>query len=169
MGYRIHAWDAENGGLLWEVDIPWGGVEDLRISGDGSRVFRLYASFIWALSILTGEVVEEMIIEYDGLSGSLIVNGSKVWACWPESNYKGWDFDIPGSTPVELSNILPLPSSNGLWDPSKGSVKNPASGEVIFKLSGRFADPVDVQCDGSYLVAGYQSGEVLILNLTNRK
>ena len=33
------------------------------------------------------------------------------------------------------------------------------------QISGRFANPVDVQCDGSYLVAGYRSGEILILNL----
>ena len=108
-------------------------------------------------------------IEYRGVSGSLIVDGSRVWACWPESNHQGWDFGIPGSTPVELSNIPPLSSPSGLWDPSQASIKNTASGEAVFKLSGRFAHPVDVQCDGSYLVAGYQSGEVLILDLTNTK
>ena len=132
-------------------------------------VFGLYAPHIWAWSIPTGEVVGKVKMEYGGGSGSLIVDESRVWAHWPESNHKGWDFGIPDSTPVELSNIPPLSSPSGLWDPRQASIKNPASGEAVFKLSGRFAHPVDVQCDGSYLVAGYQSGEVLILDLKNTK
>ena len=170
LGKWIHVWDVENRGLLWEVDTPRRhDVKDLRISGDGSKVFGLYASSIWAWSILTGEVVGKINIEYAGSSGSLIVNGSEVWVCQPESYPKGWDFGIPGSTPVELSNTLLLLSPSRLWDPSQASIKNTASGEVVFQLSGRFANPVDVQCDETYLVAGYQSGEVLILDLIDRK
>jgi len=52
-----------------------------------------------------------------------------------------------------------------LWDPSLARIKNAVTGEVVFQLSGRFTKPVDVQCDGSYLVAGYQSGEILILDI----
>ena len=68
-----------------------------------------------------------------------------------------------------LSNIPALPGPNGLWDPNQARIKNPATGKVVFQLSGRFANPVSVQCDGSHLVAGYQSGEILILNLANVK
>ena len=110
-----------------------------------------------------------MEIEYGGGSGSLIVDGSKVWAHWEESEYEGWDFDIPGLTPMEPSNISILPSPSKLWDPKQARIKNPATGEVVFQLSGRFVNPVHVQCDDSYLVAGYQSGEILILDLTNVK
>jgi hypothetical protein len=131
-------------------------------------VFGLYAPHIWAWSLQTGEVVGKMEIGYGGSSGSLIVDGSKVWAAGLKSNYKGWDFGIPGSTPVELSNVYPTGPSR-LWDPEQASIKNPATGEVVFQLSGRFANPVGVQCDDSYLVAGYQSGEILILDLTNVK
>ena len=104
-----------------------------------------------------------------GLSGSLIVDGSKVWGHWPESNYKGWDFGVPGPTPMELSSVSTLPSPSRLWDPKQARIRNPTTGEAVFQLSRKFADPVDVQCDDSYLVAGYQSGEVLILDLTNVK
>ena len=57
--------------------------------------------------------------------------------------------------------------SNGslLWDPTQGRIRNAVTGVVIFQLSGRFTNPADVQCDGSHLVAGYSSGEILILNL----
>ena len=164
---EIYTWDTTNGELLWGVDAPWSYIEDLRISGDGCRVFGLYAPYIWAWSLQTGEVVGKMQIEYHGSSGSLIVDGSKVWAHWPGSDHKGWDFSIPGSTPMELLYTSTLPSSSGLWDPQQGGIKNPATKEVVFQLSGRFSRPLKVKCDDSYLVAGYQTGEVLILDLTN--
>ena len=165
----VYACDAENGEALWEVHGPYHHIMDLRISGDGLRVFGLYEYSIWAWSLQTGEVVWEMEVEYREGPGSLIVDGSKVWVCWPQSEYKGWDFGIPGSTPVELSNISTHPGSNRLWDPNQARIKNPATGEVVFQLSGRFANPVSVQCNFSHLVAGYQSGEILILDLRNVK
>ena len=113
--------------------------------------------------------MEKMDIGHGEYSGSLIVDGSKVWACWDQSNYKGWDFGIPGSTPVELSNTSTVPDPSKLWDPEQARIKNPATGEVVFQLYGRFANPISVQFDDSYLVAGYGSGEVLILDLTNVK
>ena len=164
---KIHVWDTENGELLWEVDIPWSSIEDLRISGDGFRVFGLCAPSIWAWSLHTGEVLGKMEIAYNWYSGSLIVDGPKVWAHWPESNYKGWDFGIPGPAPMELLNTSPPPSPNRVWDPEQARIKNLATGEVVFQLSGGFSSPVYVQCDDSYLVSGYQNGEVLILDLTS--
>lgn len=44
-------------------------------------------------------------------------------------------------------------------------VKNAVTGEVFFQLPGKFSEPVDVQCDSSYLVVGYESGEILIVDL----
>ena len=165
VGKKIYVWDVENEGLVWEVDVPWYGVGDLRISGDGSKVFGLYTPWIWAWSILTGEVVGKMEMEYSEYLGYLIVDGSKVWACWPESSYKGWDFGFPGSTPMELSNQHIPPGSSRLWAIEEAMVKDLATGEIVFQLSRRFANPSCVQCDGSYLVAGYESGEILILDL----
>jgi hypothetical protein len=97
--------------------------------------------------------------------GSLIVDGSKVWAHWPQSKYQGWDFGIPGSSPVQLSNIPTLPNGRMLWNPRQTKIKSAATGQVVFQLPERFAKPVDVQCDGFYLVAGYESGEILIVDL----
>ena len=164
--WKFHAWDAENGELLWEVDGLWQVAEDLKISGDGSRVFCLGVSSILARSLQTGEVMGEMKIEYGGGFRCLIVDESKVWVCWPQSKYKGWDFSIQSLTPMELSS---LSTPFRLWDPKQARIMNPATGEVVFQLSKRFTDPVRVQCDDSCLAAGYQSGEVLILDLTNVK
>ena len=122
---KVHAWDGENRELLWEMDVPWHSIDDLKISGDGSWVFGVYTPWLYALSLQTGEVIEKVNIEYDESSGDLMVDGSRVWVCWnqlgyigwnfgiPGSNNKGWDFGIPGSTPMELS--IP-PSSSELWD-----------------------------------------------------
>ena len=162
---KVHMWDAENGELLWEVDVPWSSLGNLRISGDGSRVFGLEAPFIYVWSLQTGEVVGTMQINYHGSVGSLIVDGSRVWAHWPESNYKGWEFGIQGSTPMKLHKKH-KPSLKS-WDLKQAMIKNPATGKVVFQLSGEFTNPVCAQYDDSYLVAGYHSGEVLILDLMN--
>ena len=164
---KICVQDAENGELLQEVDIPWDSIHDLKISGDGSRIFGLYAPFVWAWSLQTGEVVGKMEIEYQGPTASLTVDGSKVWVRSYHSDYKGWDFGTPGSTPEELSGMPLFSGPYRLWDPNQARIKNPATGKVIFQLPRIPANLGCVQCDGSYLVAGYQSGEVLILNLTN--
>ena len=177
---KIHMWDVESRELLWEVDVPWNDIDDLEISGDGFMVFSLYTSDIWAWSLWTGELVGSVEIEYEDEigdkggseyereSGSLKVDGSKVWTYWPESNCKGWDFGVSNSHPIELSNMS-IPSPNGLWDPEQASIKNPDTGEVVFQLSGRFVNSSCIQCDDSYLVAGYESGAILILNLANVK
>ena len=162
----IRVQDVENGKRLWSKYKPWG--EDFRISGDGLRVLGLYAPSIWAWSLQTGEVVGRMEIESDLFSGSLITDGSKVWAYWPESNYEGWDFGID-STPIKLPNTSTPTGPSKLWNLKQARIKNPATGEVVFQLSGRFANPLRVQCDDSYLVACYKSEEMLILDLTNVK
>jgi len=54
-----------------------------------------------------------------------------------------------------------------LWDRSLSRIKDIVTGVVVFQLSGRFAKPTFVQCDGSYLAAGYNSGEVLILDFNH--
>ena len=164
IGNKIHIWDAEKKELLLEIDTSY-SPEDLRISGDGSRVFTLHGSSICVWSTQTGKLVDQVKIEYSKFIGSLTIDGLKVWAHWPQSKYQGWDFGIPGSSPVQLPNMPILSNGNMLWDPSLAKIKNAVTGEVVFQLSGRFAKPVDVRCDGSYLVAGYQSGEIFILDI----
>ena len=162
---KIHAWDAESRELLWEVDAPWDNIEILRISADGSSIFGLYNPSILAWSLQTGEVVGKSEIEYNHDSGFSIGSGSKDWGCWPQSH----QIMCGPLTHIELFNISICSSPTKLWDPKQANIKNPATGEVIFQLSRRFAKPLCVQCDDSYLFAGYQSGEILILDLTNVK
>ena len=161
---EIHVWDAGNGKPILEVN-GFYCTNDLRISGDGLKVFLLAVGSIWAWSVQTGEAVGKVNIGYSGYSGSLTVDGSKVWAHWPQSEYEGWDFGNSGSSPIQLSGMPTLSNGRMFWDPRQGRIKDAVTGKVIFQPSGRFTNPATVQCDGSYLAASYDSGEILILDL----
>ena len=165
---KIHIWDVEKGELLQIIDLSVDGVEDIRISGDGSKVFCLYFRSIQVWSIWTGEVVGEVELKFSESKRSLTVDGSRVWVHSPVLELQGWDFGIQGSPPVQLSN-MPSPHLHDtkLWDIHQSRIKDIVTGEVVFQLAGRFVKPVDSQWDGWYLVAGYGSGEVLILDFNH--
>ena len=163
---KIHIWDLEKSELIHTVDATGHNISSIRISGDGSKVFCLFQGFIQAWSIPTGEVVGEVELRFAGPDKSLTVDGSKVWFHSSTlSEPLGWDFGIIGSSPVKLSGIpLPQPNDTKWWDISQSRIKDTVSGKVVFQLAGRFATPADSQWDGQYLVAGYRSGEVLVLD-----
>ena len=165
---QIHIWDVEKGELLQMVTLSSGKVEDVRISEDGTKVFCLHYESIQSWSIQTGEVVSEVGLEPSGPRRSLTVNGSSVWVHSPVLDLQGWDFGIPDSPPVQLPNI-PSSHSTGtkLWDTCKFRIGDIVTRKVVFQLGGRFAKPNDSQWDGQYLVAGYESGEVLILDFNH--
>ena len=163
---KLGIWDFGKGDLLSAVDIP-NELEDLKISGDGSRIFCLDEHSTQARSIETGEIVDKVDIRYSQEYGTLTVDGSKVWAHYPHSGYQGWDFGISGSSPVQLSSVPILPNSSMLWDPEESKIMDAVTEKVVFQLSGSLARPVIAKYDGCYLVAGYNSGEVLILKLNH--
>jgi len=168
---KIRILDVEKGELLQTVNVTLDsqdGVEGVRISGDRPNVFYLCWETIKALSIQTGEVVGEVGLQFCQLQRSLTVDGSRVWVHSPESEPLGWDFGAPGTPPVQLSNShLLLPNNAKMWDVRQYRIKDPVTGRVFFQLTGGFANPVDAQWDGHYLVAGYKSGEVLILDFNH--
>ena len=167
---KINTWDVGKGELLWAVD-GLDDLEDLGISGDGSRVFCLSSTSIQALSVQTGEVVSETKIEYSNYSGSLTVGGSRVWAHYPnspDSEYQGWDFGILGSSPVQLPNMSMLYLSDTLvWDPDQSKVKDTVTGKAVFQLSRRFGKLVYLRWSHCYLAACFDSTELLILDFNH--
>ena len=161
---KIHIWDMEKEEVQ-TVDAPWGDIEDVRISRDGFRVFFLRWESVQAWSIPTGEAMGEVELEYSLPHRSLTVDGSRVWDHSPIEQLQGWDFGIPDSSPLLLSNTPPPhPNNNTHWDNDLPGIKNTATGKVVFQLGGRFVKPVYPEWDGQYLAAGYYSGEVLILD-----
>jgi len=169
MEEKIHILDVEKGELLHTVHVTLGYavVEDVKISGDGSNIFCLWDQSIQAWSIHTGEAIGEVGLEDCQTRRFLTVDSSRVWVHSPGSEPLGWDFGTPGSPPVQLSNQPLLLSKNAkLWD-MRHRIKDAVNKKVVFQLAGRYVNPVESQWDGRYLVAGYESGEVLILDFNH--
>ena len=163
---KINIWDIEKGELLLAVERPQWYVMDLRISGDGSRVFCLDRGSIQAWSVQTGEVVGETGIDYVSSVRSLTVDGTRVWAHYPNSKYQGWDFRTPGSIPVQLPNMtMPYLNNMLVWDTNESRIRDTVTGKVVFQLPRRFGKLNHIQWIGCYFAACYDSTEVLILDL----
>ena len=175
----LHIWDTKKG-FPHVIDAQWESwVAAPKISGDGSKVFLLIDDCIQTWSIWTGEVVGEVKLEDDvGLEGRgelfchpLIVDGSRVWVHFKDSQIKGWDFGSTDPAPIPLSNTAPDYSDlelNIKWKHANPyRIKDSVTDNDIFQLSGRYANPTDAQWDGQHLVAGYWSGEVLVLGFTH--
>ena len=158
---KVHIWDAGKDELLQTLDgFKW---EIFRISGDGSKVFCLQAKLIRAWSMWTWEPVGEVEIKKWDYLDPLQVYGSKIWVRLEDLLTLGWDFGISGSSPVPLFDATSerpyLDFIHSLW-----RIEDTVTGKVIFQLHGRYAEPCVTQWDGQYLVLGYESGEVLILD-----
>ena len=120
---------------------------------------------------MTGEAVGEVRVPQDSYLSPLHAKGSRIWVDLQNSPTEGWDFGISGSSPVPLSNTSPerprlhfIPSINR-WNNGPSRIEDTVTGKV-FQLPGRYARPNEVRWDGQYLVAGYESGEVLILDFS---
>jgi len=162
---KIHIWDVEKGKLLWTIDATLDDhVEDFRISGDGSNILCLHWKSIQAWSTRTGNM-RKVDLELCMAKRSLIADGSRVWVHSPESEPLGWDFGTPGSCPVQLFSSLP--NNAKLWDVYESRIKDTVTGKLVLQLAGRFVKPIKSQWDGRYLVAGYESGEMLILDFNH--
>ena len=168
---KLYVWDVRQKGLLQMVGVTLDdndGVEDVGISGDGFTTFCLCWKTIQAWSVLTGEVVATVRLGLYEPQRSLSVNGSRVWVHSPSSEPLGWDFGIPGSPPVQLSNSPSLhPNKTKLWDSGQSRIIDTVTGKVVFQLARKFVDFTISQWDGQHLVAGYESGKVLILDFSH--
>ena len=169
---KIHIWDTNKSELLQAIDEPPFKIKGLRISGDRSKIFCLAEKSIHAWSISTGEPLGEVKLELEQslYLDPLHMDGSKIWIRLKDLSTQGWDFSTSGSPSVPLSigstGRPPLDFiGSASWQTDHPSwIKDTATGKEVFQLSGRYAEPNGVQWDGRYLVAGYKSGEVLIVD-----
>ena len=173
-GGECHIWDIGKGQDLLTVDWPLGHPLDLRVSGDGSKVFLLSVTSIRAFSMQTGEFAGRAGDELDveGLTGPLIVHGSKVWLSG--TNHMGWEFGGPGVSPLPLSdNEFPDQPRLDFVDQSTQNGIRPAwiqdtgTGNLVFRLPERYMKPsTKMRWDGWHLVVGCPSGEVVIMDFS---
>jgi len=101
----------------------------------------------------------------------LHMDGSKIWVCFQDSKAQGWDFGTLSSSPIQLSNTsLNRPHLDLIGDTRWGTgppmIRDTVTGKGVFKLVSKYANPTHIQWDGQYLVAGYEFGELLILDFT---
>ena len=145
---KIYIWDIEKEELLQTLNAQAHcHLIDLRISGDRSKVFLLDEKFIQAWSIQTGQLVGEVRLEGRPADDPIIVDGSKVWVYFKNSQAQGWDFGFPGSTPVPFSNTpLNKPHLDFVGikrqNTSQSRIEDKTTGIKVFQLSGRYAKPV---------------------------
>jgi len=169
---KIYIWDTEKDELLQTLDTP--SCKGLRISGDGSKIFCLGGRIIQAWDMWTwhpaGEVEVEAPVSYlDPIHPS----GSKVWVQSMDLVVQGWDFGTSDSSPIPLCNTsterfcLEFVSGPPWKIGSPSWIKDMVTGKRVFQLSGRYAEFCEVRWNGQYLVAGYQSGEVTILDFND--
>ena len=167
---KIHIWDTEKGELLQIVGVPdddW-YPKGLRISGDGSKKFLLDdRNHIKAWSIWTGEAMGAVKLEGD--AAHITVDGSRVCAYLSLSQAQWWDFGVTDLTSIPLSNTSQgrFSLDIGWWLNRPSGINDTVTRRKIFQLSGRYAGPSDIQWDGQYLVAGYDFGELLILDFNH--
>ena len=165
---EIDVWGAERGELLQAIEVAWDRPNALRISGDGSKVFFLDGKSIQAWSIQTGEAVGGVELQDEQGFDLFHMGGSRICVDFYDSPIQGWDFGISGASPLPLPNISserPRLEWISRYHSGLPQIKDTVTGKVVLQLSGRYVDHRDVQWDGQYLVAGYESGEVLILDL----
>jgi len=162
---EINIWDAERGELLQKINVPGGRVKALRVSGDGCKVFCLYVRSIQAWDICTGEAVGKVQL-WHNVREILATDGSKVWV----SSGQGWDFGIPGSSPVQLVSGPPSRlhlNDTRLWETNMSRMRDVVTGKIVFQLPHRFGKPVYVQWGGQCLLACFRLGEVLVLDFSH--
>jgi len=137
---------------------------EFRISGDGSMVFFIGSEFIRAWSIQQGRVMglEQSGHHYGPCSNS----SSGGWVPHEDLKIPGWNSGSLGPmvTPMQPHNshlIFTDGTKSGGLVLSK--IEDTVTKEV-FRLFGKYAKPSVTEWNGHYLVAGYHSGEVLILD-----
>jgi len=160
---KVHIWDAGKGEHLQTLDAPGSGSLRISISGDGFGVFYQSKKLIQAWSMWTWEPVGEVGSAEDWKPDYLQVDSSRIWVQLQDLSTQGWDFGISGSSPIPLPN----PSTERpdlVLVPDPWRIKDTVTGKDIFQLFGEYADAYVAQWDGRYLVVGYESGKVLILD-----
>ena len=172
---QICIWDTSKNELLHTVDVPQMDLNGFRISGDGTKLFCLTGVSIQTWSIDTGNCLGEIELELGTLwyLDPFQADGSRIWFQCRDLSTQGWDFGISGSSPAKLppgSTGRPVLDFVGgaTWRTKNQSwIQDTVSGKKVFQLSGRYAKPSEIRWDGQYLVAGYSSGEILIVDFCN--
>lgn len=156
--HKIFIWDA---GKVRRIEMDRAGADtwSLRISEDGSSIFHLYqkvALCVQKLSLQTGNLVEERKLEPNSPKKKALINCTHKL----ELLAHGWDFET-STDRLYLDMIFVTEKKHKLC------IMSSATGKEIFVLCDRYAHPSCTQWDGQYLITGYNSGDILILDFSH--
>ena len=99
----------------------------------------------------------------------LTIEDSRIWVHFLRG-IEEWDFGVPDSSSIqhyqEPQNKPHLDFIGGIRKERSflPGIEDTISGKKVLQLPSRYTRPGDAQWDGQYWVAGYDSGEVLILD-----
>ena len=130
---EYHIWDVYKGRLLRKFPSSMTVLWDLKISGDGSKIFGLGVQGIQAVSMRTGEGVGCVDLETSS-SESLVVDGSQV-GIKGRGRERGWDFGGPKVSEIGEFSAQPRLRVVG-WSPNLGAnpcwIKDSITGRLVF-------------------------------------
>lgn len=168
---KIHIWDSGRGKIPQMLEVST--LSGVRISEDGSKVFimddenhRIKAWSIWKWE-LVGEVeLGERQRDNEVNLSPFHASGSKVWIQFEDSTTRGWDFEISGSSPIQLPDTpsKKLCLDGFFWKTNEFIVMDMATGKEVFRVSKEAGGVDSVRWDGQYLIVGCEDGEVLIFD-----
>ena len=170
-GKEYRVWDVGNDQLLRTIPSSLDEILDLRISGDGSKIFGLGVKHIEARSIQAGGYASCVELQEDtGKEGGLVVRGSKVWLAG--SKETGWDFVGQEVSHFSLSRGFPDRPRFDLVEPpvdrmaKSARVQDTVTGRVVFYLPERYMEHgTRRRLDGRHLLVWSRSGEVTVIDL----
>jgi WD40 repeat protein len=162
---EYHVWDVGKGKLLQKVRGSLSDLVDLKVSGDGSKVFGLGMDYIEAVSVETGEDAGRAKLNL-GEGSTFFVHGSQVGI--DDERGKGWDFGGP-----EVSDLMEFPDRPRFdlidWSTGRGIkarwIEDTVTKRLVFRLPERYLkSDSEVEWDGRYLLVWSRSGDVLIID-----
>ena len=163
--HQYHIWDVYKGQLLRTSRKFNSDIENLKISGDGAKIFGLGDHHIEAVSMETGDALRVWL--KGRRASNFFVRGSKVGI--DHSRGRGWDF--VGSKVPEFGEFPDRPRLD-LADRFTGDapveprwIEDTVSKRPVFHIPKKYAKPgTRVEWDGRYLLIWSESGEVAIMD-----
>ena len=162
-GQEYHVWDVYRKQSRGTFHSSLYSLRDLKISGDGTKIFGLGHDCIEAVSLETGENIGCVDIEEES---DFFVRGSKVGM--ENSRGRGWDFGGPEVSGFgEFSDrprldLVDAPARRGLrlrW------VEDIRTKRQVFRIPERYTKhDTRVEWDGRYLLLWSSSGEVVVID-----
>ena len=180
-----HIWDVGKGRLLRrfrssfhkvedmrESLPPFPGLDDVKISGDGSKILGVCHGRVEVVSMQTGEITSclEIQVKEEG-PFRLCVRGSQVGI--DNLCRRGWDFGsrkvsdfgwLSNQFRLDLADPPQVPRGSVLRSTTRWIVDT-VTGRRVFRLPEKYIDlDTEVMWDGQYLLIWSPSGEVVVVD-----